>query len=305
MIRGVDPNGDFLLAALHKLDAGMQRSQQQISSGIRVSKPSDSPEDVVDIMQLNTGIDLSVQVQSNLQLVRGAVDTSDSALSAAGKVVDQLIVIGAQGASTSSASQRPLLAKQAEQYLSQLVGISQTRFNGAYVFGGDANQQPPYELDLTAATGARQLTSSGATSPVADIYGARIRPSLTAEEIFDKRNPDNSPAEGNVFFAANRLRMALSSNNEAEIQAALIALRTAADHLNNSQAFYGTTSNQVDAALQIAKKYESDARVALGEKRDADLPAVITEYSLQSTNRQAALGARSQQPKSSLFDYLG
>lgn len=305
MIRGIDPNGDFLLAALHNLDSGIQRSQQQISSGLRVSKPSDSPQDVVDILKLNAGIDRSVQVQTNLGLVKDSISTSDSALQAAAKVLDQLIAIGTQGASTSSASQRPLLAEQVQQYLTQLVGISQTNINGRYVFGGDADQQPPYALDLSSPTGVKQLTTARATNQVTDINGTRISTSLTAQDIFDARKPDNTPDDGNVFLAVNRLRLALASNNEVQIEAALTALHSASDHLNRSLAFYGNAANQVDAAVGLAKAYESDARAALSEKRDADIPAVITEYNLQSTNRQAALSARAQTPKGSLFDYLG
>jgi flagellin-like hook-associated protein FlgL len=45
--------------------------------------------------------------------------------------------------------------------------------------------------------------------------------------------------------------------------------------------------------------------IELGDKRDADLAAAIVELQQSVAQEEAALGARAQLPRTSLFDYFG
>jgi flagellar hook-associated protein 3 FlgL len=127
---------------------------------------------------------------------------------------------------------------------------------------------------------------------------------LSANEIFDARNADDSPASGNVFEALQQLRLALANNDTEGIQGSLSALSAASEHLNGQLAFYGRSQNRVASWLDDAKAQEVSLRARLSEKADADPTHAITELTEGQTQLQAALAAQARMPRTSLFDVL-
>jgi flagellin-like hook-associated protein FlgL len=82
-------------------------------------------------------------------------------------------------------------------------------------------------------------------------------------------------------------------------------VRLAGDYLNRMLSFYGSVQRKVDEAFDSAKRLETQLTIELGDKRDADLAAAIVELQQSTAQEEAALGARAQLPRTSLFDYLG
>ena len=91
---------------------------------------------------------------------------------------------------------------------------------GRYVFGGDQDATPPYDVDLTAANGVARLTNAPATRRVEDASGGSFAVTKSAQEIFDARNADDTLASDNVFAALNSLRTGLLANDTTQITAA-------------------------------------------------------------------------------------
>jgi flagellar hook-associated protein 3 FlgL len=293
------------LTGMELLNNQINQVQQQVSSGKRVSQPSDSPGDVVDIFTLNTQLSAAQQTQSNLQNVQSEVNTGESALQTAVQELQSVTTYGAEGASTSTtADQRTVLSQQVESVLDQLVGISQTQYNGNYVFGGDSDTQPSYQVDLTSATGVDRLVTTQSTRLIQDANGVVFATSLTAQQIFDNRNADDTPADNNVFAAVNALRVALANNDTDGIATAMTSLNTASSYLNDQLSFYGNVQDRITSALDVAQKYQTQDQAAISSRQDADIATVATELTQLENQQQAALSAESQRPQTSLFNYL-
>src|SRR5262249_43504421 len=84
---------------LNSLDASHTRASvasQQISSGFRVNQASDSPGDVISIMDLETRIGHAAQVLKNLTGAQAEASAADKALQTAIKMMDQIDVIATQ-----------------------------------------------------------------------------------------------------------------------------------------------------------------------------------------------------------------
>jgi flagellin-like hook-associated protein FlgL len=148
---------------------------------------------------------------------------------------------------------------------------------------------------LTTALASRQILHPSGTSFAA---------SKTAQEIFDSRNPDDSLATDNVFAAVHGLQVALAGNDQAGIASSLAALGSAEDRLNIQLAFYGTVQDKIADANDYAGKLDVRLQTELSSRRDADAVEAITELQRGQTQQQAALTARAQLPRSSLFDFL-
>ena len=293
------------LADLSRVQATMDVAQRQVSSGLRVASPSDDPGALRTILQLQADIAANRQVQANFDQMTSELSSADTGLQSAIQLMDRAVALATQASGTTkTAQERSALATEVSALQQQMVGISQSTVNGRYIFSGDQDSKPSYVLDATQPNGVRQVAAAASTRVIHDINGTSISVAKTAAEIFDARNPDGTPAAGNVFAALGNLLTALNSNDDAGVQSSAAALKSAGDHLNLQLAFYGETSTRVSQAQDLAKKFLVEQQSELSNTRDADLTAAAIQLSQATTQQQASLTAQAKISKLSLFDFL-
>jgi len=304
MIQNLDIVGQQFLANLQSLNSRLSTTEQQLSSGTTLSKPSDNPGELSDVLQLESQLGSVNQVATNLSDVSGSVNTAESALETATQLLEQATTIGEQGAnSTTSASTRAGLAQQAQNILSELVGVSNTQFDNQYVFNGNLST-PPYQLDSTSPNGVDRLNTAPPGSLIQDATGITFAVSETAQSIFDNRNPDDSLASNNVFAAVNSLQVALTNNDQAGITNALSSIQTAQDYMSQQLAFYGSVQDQITNATSIAQKFQLQDQTSLSALTQTNTATAATDLTQEQASLQASLQAEASMPKTSLFDFL-
>jgi len=294
------------LADLERNQSALQQAQMQVSSGIRVSQPSDDPGAIAEILQTQTSLASNQQIQSNLGSVQTEVNTADSALQTAIQALQSAASLGTEGASsTTTADTRTTLAQQVSAIQQTLVGIAQTSVNGHYIFSGDQDSQPPYKLDPTQPEGVQQLVTGSATRAIQSVDGTTFAVALTAQQIFDSRNSDGTPAAGNVFAAVQALQTALTNNDTAGIASAAASLNTAGTYLNDQLAFYGNVENQVQSATDLAQKFQTQEQTELNNVQATDIPTTATEITQLTTQEQASMEVESTVAQmKNLFSFL-
>jgi flagellar hook-associated protein 3 FlgL len=306
MIRSFGSYNERFLLDLQRIEARAQRAQTQISSGFKINTPSDAPDQVVGIIQLQLEIARAAQAKTNLQRVQTEVNNNEAALGTAVQLLQDVIVAGAQGVDDSATpEERSVLATRVREWHSELVRLANLNYNGRYQFAGDLDQSAPYEVDWSQPGGVVWLHNAPNTRLIEDAEGNRFSVSTRAQDIFDVRDAADVVAPGNVFSALYELATALEGGDTDAMSTALQSVREAFDHVNQHQAIYGTAQNRIDEAIDRASKKEVREKAELAKRRDADLPAAILELAQSKTNLEAALGAKSNVPRTSLFDYLG
>jgi flagellar hook-associated protein 3 FlgL len=296
---------DKYLADLSRLQATMDTAQRQVSSGLRVASASDDPGALTTILQLQADIAANHQVQTNLDQTTSELNSADTGLQSAIQMMDRAVALATQATDTTKTSQeRSAIAAEVSAIQQQMVGISQSTVNGRYIFSGDQDSKPSYVLDATQPDGVRQVSTAASTRVIQDVNGTSISVAKTAAEIFDARNPDGTPAAGNVFVALGNLVTALNNNDDAGLQSSVAGIQSASDHLNLELAFYGATSARVSGAQDLAKKFLVEQQSELSNTRDADLTSAAIQLSQATTQQQASLTAQAKISKLSLFDYL-
>src|SRR5436190_23234767 len=161
MISNLKPAAEAFLANMERVQRTIGEATRQTSSGLRVNSASDAPDKIEGILQLRTNASHNAQVQENLALAKTDADAADSALSLATRLLDRARVLGAQGSTfTLDASGRTSIAGEVQSLLEQMVSISRTTVQGRYIFSGDDETTPPYQVDLTAAAGVAPLTTA-------------------------------------------------------------------------------------------------------------------------------------------------
>jgi flagellar hook-associated protein 3 FlgL len=272
-----------------------------------VQQASDDPTEIAEILQLQGDISQNQQIQSNLNGVSSELGTADSALQTAVQAVESATSLGTQGATaTSTADQRTILAQQVTGILQTLVGIANTSVGGRYIFSGDQDTQPAYQVDATQPEGVKQLVSAPATLVIVDASGTSISVSKTAQEIFDAQDANGKPTAGNVFAAVNSLATALQNDDQAGISQAVISLQSADQYLNDQLAFYGQAETSISTATSVAQQFQTQETSNLSQLRDADVAKVAVQLNQDQVQNQAALSAESTLlQQRDLFSYIG
>src|SRR3954451_19944686 len=150
------------LSDLDRINAAEQKIQGQISSGFRVNRPSDAPGQMIDILQLRSEVQRATDTNTNLGRVTSEVDTAESSLRVASQLLERARTIAAQTA-TDTATDRTGAAIEVKQLHQQLVDVTKTLSEGRYVFSGDLDDQPMYDVDSTQTSGIAQRATAANT----------------------------------------------------------------------------------------------------------------------------------------------
>ncbi len=301
MLSGLQTDNDRFLADLGRIQDRLAQATRRISSGYRVSRASDNPQDVGTIFQYAAALSHNEQITHNLQHSKVEADTSEQAVASVESLLNQVIAVGSQGATgTLTATDRLTLANQVTGIVEHLVTLANSQLQGRYLFSGDADQASPYAFDATQLNGVTAYAGSAvATRQFEDTNGSRFPASRTAQDIFD------DPGGASVFAAVWSLRTALLANDAVGASNATQAIKTSRDHVAQELSFYGSVQNEVAGAIETANKQQLQWKSALSSLRDADLVAESVNLSQLNLQQQAALQSHAQIGRRSLFDYLG
>jgi flagellar hook-associated protein 3 FlgL len=310
MLSGINAASEKFLQDLGRLQKRSERAQQQLTSGLKVQSAADAPDDISRLLGARAGLDMVQQVSLNLGRIKTEVDTAEGAMQNAVSLMERARALGSQGASnTLSKSSREQLANELGGILERLVAVSSTAVEGRYIFSGDNDQAAPYTIDLAVPKGVSTYQGASSTRLVADASGLEFSVAQTADEIFDSADD-----EKNVFLAVNGMRRALLAVDSPPdppdptiptMAQALHNLGEAGLYLNTRLTRYGLAQNRVTESINTAAKLQLSLKAQIANIEEADLAAAALELSQTRTHLEAAFTARAQNPRRSLFDYMG
>lgn len=298
MTSGINANGQRFLLDMKRMQQRGDRAQQQISSTKRLVTASDDPVQLGTMLSLKSQLAKSAQGRANLGQFQTEVDTAETSLQQAVKLLDKAVTLGAQGSSSAAPVDRAALAVQVKGLLTQMVGIANTNVDGRYIFAGGMDQKAPYAVNLSSTNGVDATAQFIPGRVVQDPAGNPLPTGLTADTVF------NASGSNGVFKALNDLRLALEQDDPTATQAATAALDTASAYLNQQLAHYGNLQSQIADATAAANKAELTWKNALSGIEDTDMAAAAVEVTQNKTAREAAYAAESSRPRTSLFDFL-
>ena len=125
----------------------------QVSSQKRIQKPSDDSVGTWQALRLRAGIASNDQYQRNISDGTGWLSVSDASLNTGNDVIQGIRQLGMQASNdTYGAMERKGIQVEMRQLLEQLVTISNTNYNGRYIFSGNQTQVPPYDVQMGASS---------------------------------------------------------------------------------------------------------------------------------------------------------
>jgi flagellar hook-associated protein 3 FlgL len=268
-------------------------SEQQVSSGLRVSQASDDPSAAADIIQLSTQSTETNEYTQNLTLAQSSLNTADSTMTNIQNIIDRLntLALSTQNGSATDASST---VSEISSLESQLVSLANTTNDqGQYIFGGTVTNQPPYTQNSDGS-----VTYSGNSSPVTYQVGTNttLQTQIPGSQIFN--------GSVDIFSTISSLVSALQSGDQNGITQATQDLQTFSGNVSTANTQVGSL---LDTAQSLQTQYTNSSTTLtqdLQNVQDADTATAITQLEQGQTSLEATLQVGAQISQISLLKYL-
>jgi flagellar hook-associated protein 3 FlgL len=310
VISNLNAKSQLFLADVERIQNAASGASRRLSSGLRITEASDSPDQISPLLQLRAQRAHIAQVQTNLSLAQANAQAADSALSSAIQLMDSAQSLATEAASDlTTASGRATIANQIEAIQQRMLAIANTSVQGSYIFSGDDDRTPAYAVDTQGTspeTGMARVSSAAATRHVEEPTGGSFASSMNAQSIFDARDGNGAVTQSNVFYSLQRLRTELLDPNTTadSIRDTIGDLQQASEQLNIAQAFYGDVQNRIQSAQDAAASRKTQIETRISGIADADAAGDALALAQANTQLTAAFQAQAQIPRKTLFDYL-
>lgn len=281
-----------LLRNLQKNVVSLARSNEMLSTGKQLTKPSDDPVNIGRAELLRTVLAENEQYQANVSEAISWLAATDSALEQMGNILQKARELAVYGASdTLSGTSREALAKEVDQLLQSALGVANTDHGGRYIFAGFRTKTMPYP-------GINYVGGPPTDAMNYEVgQGITLRVNVTGEEVF-------GPNGANVFQVLQDLRDHLQTNNTAAVRNDLGLIDAQMDNILRWRSDVGAKMNRLETTQERLLSQKENVTRLLSEVEDADMAKVIMDLKMQETIYRAALdsGARIIQP--TLLDFL-
>jgi flagellar hook-associated protein 3 FlgL len=288
-----------VLRDLQSNQVQLSRTFESLSSGMRITRPSDDPYGTTRAIGLRAELSEIAQAQRNVQDAEGWQRTTDSALAAISDAVQRartLLVSGGNDAGGQSV--RDAAAAEIDQLIKAVKGSANASYAGVPVFAGTSTARPydPEGADGFAGDSGSVLRTIGAGVNVrvnADLAGRVLGEGGGDGKMLDVLRTVVAHLRGGTTADADALRTTDLKALDAQI-----------DELSALRAEVGATGNRLISASDRLAELEETATKQRSEVEEADAAATIIAYATQRASYEAALKAGAGIVQSSLLDFL-
>jgi flagellar hook-associated protein 3 FlgL len=147
-------NQTQFLSALDNLESNISQTQDQISSGLAFTTPSQNPIAAGQVSGYNQALAQSNQYTANGNSAQTSLQTENTALTSVQNQLESLRSLALEANSgTQTGSDLSAIAAQATQIQNSLLSLANTQGgNGEYIFSGFATQTQPFALTADGAS---------------------------------------------------------------------------------------------------------------------------------------------------------
>ncbi|MFC5469699.1 flagellar hook-associated protein FlgL [Cohnella suwonensis] len=293
-----------LLRNINKNLSQMQGLQEQLSTGMKINRPSDDPVGITYSLRYRSDLSLNERYQGNVDSANSWLDFNDTLLtqvSDVGKRIKELAVQGSNGTNPQVALDN--IASEMKQLKEQLVDIANSQFKGKYVFNGQFTDKITYDPAVDPAT---VITDTG-NLDYAINTGIQLTVNLTGNNIFGYpptgvTAPKNE--DDNLFHVIDEMVSSLESGDYSGVSNQLTMLDSRMDKVLTQQAEIGARMNRVELMEQRLNDLNLNLSTLQSKTEDADMEDLIIKAKVNENVYQASLSVGAKIITPTLVDFL-
>ena len=291
---------------MQDLQAAINKTQVQISTGQQLTGASDDPQKSNLISGLQLAIDRQDAYAKSVGSLSDRLKGAETALTAATKDMARLKQLAVQAANdTLSTSDRAAIGLEVDGIRHDLQSLAATRdVDGNYLFSGTRMTTAPFESDAAGglAYGGDQVDTS-----IEIGEGRVLTLQLAGPKIFTGVRRDGAngqPGQAGFFQVIDDFSAAVKTSDAAGMQRGLAELDTLADGLTLATARVGSYQKQLDSQQSVLDATKLQLQSTLSSLRDSDYTEAITRLQQQTLSLQAAQGSFARTADLNLFNFL-
>ncbi len=282
-------------STLARAQQDLRRLSRQMSSGKRLTRPSDDPVAVGAIINARSDLAKVVNRQKVLQRATRLVGPADAALdnvaSAMRQVRDTMLAAGRPGLTDAARSGQAQLVRSHRERIFDEANVNT---QGEYLFAGKLSRTRPFEQ-------AAGVVSYDGDSAGMELWVAPGRPmevTIPGDRLFnfvdaagDRAVPE---VDADLFALLDEIATAIENGDENALAGLTEDLDALYDHVVGQRGVLGARTQRIDAAAESAMNAEVAAREILSDTEDVDIAATLLELQHLQVCYEAALAATSK-----------
>lgn len=271
----------------------MDKLQEQLSSGRKISRPSDDPVVATRGMFYRSSLIENDQFQRNVNEAQSWMELSDKSMEEANSImqrVRELVIYSGNGGLTKQSFDA--IKEEIMQIKDHLGNVANQTVGGRHIFAGTDTKTPPYDYnkgDFVSTNNAeiRLEMNKQIFLPI----------NVNGQEVFNFK-PDGK----NIFNVLDDIVAELKDAKSATSQ--LKAFDKQLDNLLSQRASLGARVNRIELIKDRLANEEVSVTKLMSDNEDVDTAEVITNLKMQENVHRAALGSGSRVIQPTLLDFL-
>ena len=291
---------------LGNVQGELAKTQEQLSTGKQIVKPSDSPDKASLVTRLESELARQASYRNTLKSVNTRLQTEETALINTSNVMTRVKELAIQAASDSlSPADRQSIALEISSLKEQVLSLANTQdTNGNYLFSGSRVGSPAFGKD---AKGQVVYLGDESRMKVAVGDNRRMNLNMPGTDAFVKviRDDGKGNKVGVGFFKAiDDLANAVKNSNHVNMQRGIAEMDTLQQGVSNATAQIGTDMNVVDMQNSVLDEVTLRLKITKSDAEDLDYTSAITKMNKDQLALEAAQSSFAKISQLSLFKYM-
>ena len=269
----------------------LAKTQEQLSTGRVLNRPSDSPTDTTSAMRIRASLADQKQYARNVDDGIGWLGQIDNTLTSISGQLRKAKELGLEGANAASGPQaRQALAVEVEQIRKNLIDAANASYLGRPVFGGVVNGEKAYDDNGTFVGLPGEVSRTVAR-------GVKVPVNVDGPAVF---GPDGA----NLFDDLAELAASLKSGDMSALKGNLDDVDADLTRVASVLGDVGARYNRLERASQAAMELTLSLTSSLAQVENVDLAKATMDLKLNEVAYQAGLAATARLVQPSLSDFL-
>ena len=284
----------------------LAKTQEQLSTGKQIVKPSDSPDKASLVTRLESELARQAGYQNTLKTVNTRLQASETVLKNTSNVLVRIKEISIQAASdTLSPADRQSIALEISSLKDQMLSLANAQdTNGNYLFSGSRVGSPAFSKD---SKGHVVYQGDESRMKVAVGDNRRMNLNMPGSDAFVKvvRDDGKGNKVGVGFFQAiDDLANAVKNSNHTNMQRGIADIDSLQQGVSDATAQIGTDMNVVDMQNSVLDEITLRLKITKSDAEDLDYTSAITKMNKDQLALEAAQSSFAKISQLSLFKYM-
>lgn len=291
---------------LATVQSSLSKTQEQLSTGKQITKPSDEPDKASLVTRLESELARQESYQSTLSTVEIKLSTQETALRNVSDVMYRIKELTVQANSdTMGKFDRESIAVEIESLRDQVLSLANTQdTSGNYIFAGSRVTEPSFGLN---SQGLIDYQGDQSRMQVAVGDNRLMNVNRPGSDAFVRvvRDDGKGGKVGVGFFQAlGDLAKAVRTSDRAAMQRGIGEIDAMQQGVSEATAQVGADLNVVDAQKNVLDEVKLRLKTTLSAVQDLDYTEAITRMNRDQLALEAAQSSFAKISKLSLFNYL-